>query len=163
EARGLTLTQNARLFALLDMSLSDSLETSFAAKYYYTLWRPITAIQRADEDGNPDTVAEQTRTTLHPTCPPHPTYPAQPAPTAATVVAEVLGTKDRPAQVHGDGYGYRGVARSYSSLWAAADEIARSRVYGGIHFSFDNAAGQQIGRNVAHYVMDHFLLPQDDR
>jgi hypothetical protein len=54
------------------------------------------------------------------------------------------------------------VTRSYGGFWAAADEQARSRVYGGIHFSFDSAAGQQIGANVGGYVMEHFLLAQDD-
>src|SRR5262249_41297036 len=64
-------------------------------------------------------------------------------------------------QVHWDAYGFTGVTRTYTSFWAAADEEARSRVYGGIHFSFDNAAGQGIGRNVGHYVVDNFLRPRD--
>src|SRR5262249_22339796 len=76
-------------------------------------------------------------------------------------LATVLGSNDVPFEVHWDSYGFPGVTRSYAGFWAAADEEARSRVYGGIHFSFDNAAGQGIGRNVAHYVMDHFLVPRE--
>src|SRR5262249_34370638 len=131
-------------------------------KYYYTLWRPITAIRRADEDGNPDTEADPTWTTLHPNTPSYPTYSGNAATigaTCATVLASVLGSNDIPFEVHWDSYGFAGVTRSYTGFWAATDEEARSRVYGGIHFSFDNAAGQGIGRNVAHYVMDNFLPP----
>jgi hypothetical protein len=164
EARGLSLPENARLFALLDMAMNDGLETSFGAKYYYTLWRPVSAIRRAAEDGNPATEADPAWTTLHPTTPSYPTYSGNAATigaASATVLAGVLGSNDVPFEVHWDSYGFPGVTRSYAGFWAAADEEARSRVYGGIHFSFDNAAGQQIGANVAHYVMDHFLLPRD--
>src|SRR5207248_1325504 len=74
EARGLSLAENARLFALLDMAINDGLETSFGTKYYYTLWRPVTAIRRADEDGNPATEADPFWTPLHPSTPSYPTY-----------------------------------------------------------------------------------------
>src|SRR5262249_46645224 len=63
-------------------------------------------------------------------------------------------------QIHWDPYGFAGVTRSYTSFWDAANEQARSRVYGGIHFSFDNVAGQQIGTNVANYVMENYLEPR---
>jgi hypothetical protein len=166
EARGLSLPQSARLFALMDIALNDGLETSYGTKYHYTLWRPITAIRRADEDGNPETEADPGWTTLHPTTPAYPTYSGNAATigaACATVLAGVFGADAVPFEVHWDPYGFAGVTRSYSGFWAAADEMARSRVYGGIHFSFDNAAGQQIGANVAGYVMGHFLTPRVER
>src|SRR6266852_8736042 len=43
--RGLTLTENAHLFALLNLSLSDSLIACWDSKYRYVFWRPITAIR----------------------------------------------------------------------------------------------------------------------
>src|SRR4051812_357415 len=55
-----------------------------------------------------------------------------------------------------------GVTRSYPTFWAAADEQADSRIYGGIHFRFDSAAGQQIGANVGGYVLDHFLTRRNN-
>src|SRR5262249_23561644 len=64
-------------------------------------------------------------------------------------------------QIAWDRYGFPGVTRSYAGFWAAADEEARSRIYGGIHFSFDSVAGQGIGVNVANHVMDHFLQPRE--
>jgi len=161
--RHLSLPETARLFALLDMALNDGLETSFESKYHYQLWRPVTAIQRADEDGNPDTVAEPTWMTEHPTTPPYPTYAGNAATfgaASATVLAAVLGRDDLPFQVDWSPYTPLGGPRSYPGFWAAADEQARSRVYGGIHFQFDSDAGQGIGRNVAHYILDHFLTPE---
>jgi len=165
ESRHTTLVENARLFALMNISLNDGLQTSNESKYHYTLWRPITAIRRADEDGNPATAQDANWNTLHPTTPSYPTYAGN-ASTIGAACATVL------ANVFGDGvsfdvdwsrYGFPGVTRSYDNFDAAADEMAWSRVYGGIHFSFDNTAGHQIGANVGGYVMDHFLLPREPR
>jgi hypothetical protein len=157
------LVENARLFALMNMSLNDGLQTSNESKFHYALWRPITAIRRAGEDGNPATEADPTWNTLHPTTPPYPTYAGNAATigaACATVLGDVFGD-DVPFQVDWSPYGFAGVTRSYDDFWDAADEMAVSRVYGGIHFSFDSDAGQQVGADVAGYVMERFLLPQD--
>ena len=164
ETRDLSLAENARLFALLNMGLHDGLQTSFASKFHYGLWRPVTAIQRASEDGNPATEADTTWTTLHPNTPPYPTYAGNAATigaVSATVLANVLGSDAVPFTVDWSRYGHPGVTRSYGGFWAAADEQAVSRVYGGIHFTFDSDAGQQIGANVGDYVVQNFLEPQN--
>jgi hypothetical protein len=162
-ARQTSLPETARLFALLDMALNDGLQTSNESKYHYTLWRPVTAIRRAAEDGNPATEADPAWTTLHPSTPPYPAYASNASAigaACATVLAGVFGSNDVPVEVHWDRYGFPGVTRSYAGFWAAADEMARSRVYGGIHFTFDCVAGQQVGANVAHYVLGKVLLPR---
>jgi hypothetical protein len=158
------LVENARLLALMNMALNDGLETSFASKFYYGLWRPVTAIRRAGEDGNPATEADPTWVMLHPGVPPYPSYAGNASTigaACATVLADFFGTDDVSFAVDWSAYGFPGVTRSYDGFWEAADEQARSRVYGGIHFNFDSTAGQQIGRNVANYVMDHVLLSED--
>jgi hypothetical protein len=163
KAQGTSLVQNARMFALMDMAQNDGLMTSFAAKYHYVLWRPVTAIRRADEDGNPATVADPTWTTLHPTTPAYPTYSGNAATigaSCATVLARVFGDHV-PFEVHWDAYGFPGVTRSYSGFSTAAQEEADSRIYGGIHFRFDSVAGQQIGGNVGRYVVRNFLTPEN--
>jgi hypothetical protein len=163
KSRDTSLPQTARMFALLDIAANDGLQTSFGSKFYYGLWRPVTAIRRADEDGNPATEADKTWTPLHPTTPPYPTYAGNAATLSAanaTVLADVFGTNDVPFDVHWDAYGFPGVTRSYNSFSDAADEQARSRIYGGIHFTFDSTAGQQIGRNVGGYVLSHVLMPR---
>ena len=162
EEKDTNLVETARMFALLNMGMHDGLATSFGSKFHYGLWRPVTAIRRADEDGNPATVADPTWTTLHPSTPPYPTYAGNASTigaTSATVLAGVFGTDAVPFEIQWDRYGFPGVTRSYPGFWAAADEQARSRVYGGIHFTFDSVAGQQIGRNVGNYVVGNFLEP----
>jgi hypothetical protein len=164
--QGTTLEQTARLFALLDITENDGLETSYTAKYQYALWRPITAIRDPRSDLiNPETQSDPTWTTLHPTTPAFPTYPSNAGAeggTSATILAAFFGTDDIPFQVHWDAYGFLGVTRSYDGFWAAASEEGRSRVYGGIHFTFDVTAGQEIGRRVGDFIFDHFLLPASE-
>jgi hypothetical protein len=71
---GLNLWENARLFALLNMALADGYIGSFETKYHYNYWRPLTAIQLADTDGNPDTDADPAWEALDPTPLAHPEY-----------------------------------------------------------------------------------------
>ena len=154
----LSLTETARLFALMNVALHDGLQTSHESKYHYELWRPITAIQRADEDGNDATEAEADWMTEHPTTPPYPAYASNASTigaACATVLTDVFGP-DVAFQVN-----WSQGARSYDNFWAAADEQANARIYGGIHFRFDCVAGQEIGRDVGSYIIGNFLRPAE--
>ncbi len=156
-SRNLSTVQNARLFALLYLSSHDTLQTTFTSKYTYGLWRPVTAIRRADEDGNPNTVSDPNWTSLIAT-PPYPTYAGNAAAASAslaTTLALFFGRDDIEFQINFGGT--PNVIRNYRSFSALNTEVARSRVYGGIHFNFDNQAGQSAGRNVANYVFMNFL------
>jgi hypothetical protein len=163
EAQDSSLVENARAFALLNMAFHDGLQTSFESKYHYGLWRPVEAIRRAAEDGNAATDADPAWTPLHPSTPPYPTYAGNAATigaASATVLSEVFGS-DVAFEIAWGEYGFADVTRSYESFWEAADEEARSRIYGGIHFTFDSVAGQGIGANVGNYVVDNYLTPAD--
>ncbi len=162
--RGLTTVEMARLFALFNMAVHDQLLTSFTSKYHYGLWRPVTAIRRADEDGNAATTPDATWLALL-SNPPYPAYPGNMAGvgmTHATVLALFFGRDDIAFQNTWENgpNGMGGATRSYSSFTQLAQEEADSRVFGGIHFRFDNEAGQEIGRNVGSYVFLNFLRPQ---
>ena len=160
EAQGNTLQENARLFALLGVANNDALQTTFDSKFHYGLWRPVTAIQQAGEDGNDDTVPDANWTPLHPGTPPYPTYAGNAAGLSAalaTVLNRFFGADNIsfdvrwPADVGG--------TRSYVSFSEAAQETADSRIWGGIHFRFDSVAGQSAGTNVADYVFENFFEP----
>lgn len=158
--RNNTTAENARLFALLNIAFHDTLETAFAGKFQYGLWRPVTAIRRADEDGNPNTTQDANWLPLI-TTPPYPTYPGNHASIGAsqsTILALFFERDDIPFQHTWDGAG--GATRSYVGFKAMADEEDRSRVYGGIHFPFDQVAGQSVGRNVANFVFLNFMKPR---
>src|SRR5262245_55784161 len=159
-AVGSDLVQTARLFVLLNVALVDGLQTSYTSKFDYGVWRPVTAIQRAAEDGNPDTDPDPAWLPLIVT-PPYPTYAGNAATigaASATVLTHVFGTNDIAVTAHWEGT--PGWTRAYPSFWAIADEQARSRIYGGIHFHFDTIAGQEIGTQVGTYLLDNFMLPR---
>ena len=59
-AQGKTLSENARIFALISMAICDGLISSMESKYFYSRWRPVTAIQAGDTDGNPKTIPDST-------------------------------------------------------------------------------------------------------
>ena len=65
--------EQARLFGLLNMALTDGYTGTFETKYLYKYWRPVTAIRLAATDGKPDTAADPTWTPLRET-PPIPDY-----------------------------------------------------------------------------------------
>ena len=55
QARNLSLVEAARVFALVNVSIHDALQTTQASKFVYGVWRPVTAIRAADTDLNPAT------------------------------------------------------------------------------------------------------------
>ncbi len=161
--RNNTTAENARLFALLNIASHDALQTTMTSKFVHGLWRPTTAIRRADEDGNPNTEPDVNWTSLLGN-PPYPTYAGNAAAigtSQATILALVFGRDDIRYQHTWEGAG--GATRSYAGFTVMANEQERSRVYGGIHFTFDGVAGQSAGRNVANYVFLNFMKPRCDR
>ncbi|MBA3711400.1 MAG: vanadium-dependent haloperoxidase [Pyrinomonadaceae bacterium] len=159
-SRNNTTAENARLFALMNISFHDALQTTFASKFVYGLWRPVTAIRRADEDGNPHTEPDGNWSSLIGN-PPYPTYAGNHAAigtSQSTILALFFGRDDIRFEHTWEGAG--GATRSYPGFTAMANEEERSRVYGGIHFTFDQTAGQSAGRNVANYVFLNFMRPR---
>ncbi len=159
-AQEISTVERARLFALTNISLHDALQTTFASKFEHGLWRPVTAIRRADEDGNAATSPDPEWSSLIQS-PPYPSYAGNMAAigtSQSTILALFFGRDDIRFDHTWTGAG--GATRSYAGFGAMADEQARARVYGGIHFTFDNVAGQSVGTNVANYVFSKFMRPR---
>lgn len=157
--RGGSLVENARLLALMAVTEADAAIVCWEGKYRYNLWRPVTAIQRADEDQNPATEADPTWDHLLDS-PPFPSYPSGHS-TFSRAGAELLtryfGTDAITFVAHSDSL--PDVDRTYHSLSDCANEVGLSRIYGGFHFPFDDSAGQESGRKIAAYVSANYLLP----
>ncbi|HOC19392.1 MAG TPA: vanadium-dependent haloperoxidase [Vicinamibacterales bacterium] len=159
-ARQLPPSESARLFALLNLSMADAAIVCWEAKYYYNFWRPLTAVELAELDGNPDTAGLTPGTTWTTvlTTPAHPEYPSGHS-TQSSAAAEVL------ASFFGDATSFTTdsealpVLRNYSSFAAAVDEIHGARIWAGIHFRTACAIGSEIGRAVATYVAAHAMTP----
>lgn len=157
--QGLSLEENARLFALMNISMADAAIAVWDMKYEYELWRPVTAIRLADTDGNPDTEADPTWSSLIAT-PPFPTYTSGHSAfsiAAADILAALLGTDNIAFTSSAEGFMVGD--RSFTSFSQAAEEAAMSRIYGGIHFRFDNTVSQTMGRSIAAYAMANRLAP----
>jgi hypothetical protein len=152
----LSLADSARLFAQVNIASADAFIASFDAKYTYNFWRPVTAIRAADTDGNPGTVPDSTWTPLIVT-PNHPSYGSNHSTqsrAAAEALAAFFGTDHVRFTAQSEW-----VERSYEKFTDAAKEAGKSRIYAGIHWSFDAAAGEALGRKVGQYVADHYFQP----
>lgn len=144
--QNLDLVTSARTFALLDIALADAAISSWDAKYEFDLWRPVTALADTQPGWSPLLVT-----------PPFPTYTSGHS-TFSGAASTVL------AGLFGEGVGFSspsewpGIAdREFATFSAAADEAGRSRIYGGIHFEFDNQAGLTSGRALAGLVLSSQL------
>lgn len=154
------LLETAHLLAQVNLAMSDGIIACWDAKYTYVSWRPITAIQLADTDGNPNTIADPTWTPLLAT-PPFPGYPSAhscASSAAARVLAHYFG-KNTAITVTNDAL--PGEKRTFASFSAALEEIVNARVFGGIHFRTDCNAGQTLGNSVGEYVIKHSLRQID--
>ncbi len=177
-----TVVQNARLFAMANLAMADAGIAGWETKYYYNLWRPITAIRNGANDGNSATTADTTWTPLGAPysngtngasdnfTPPFPTYVSGHA-TFGGALFETLknfyGTDAMSFTLKSDelngittdsgGAGRPKITRSFTSFSQAADENAISRVYLGIHYRFDATEGVKQGSAIADNAFSHFL------
>jgi hypothetical protein len=143
-----SLSKNARVLALINMAMNDSLVASFLNKYHYIFWRPETAIHAGDTDGNPHTVGDPNWTPFIVT-PCFPSYPSNHG-SAGNAAAAILGW------VYGeDGHSITltnpavpDIVLQYSSFNQITHDISDARVYGGIHFRTDQDAGEKLGKSI---------------
>ena len=161
-AHDLTTAENARLFALLNLSFADAVIAFYDAKYTYNFWRPVTAIRAAVMDGNPDNEADPNWLPEVGNTTPDPSYPGAHAVISAAG-AEVLSSflRKRHFEFSVTSEVMPGVERSFTSFPAAAEEATLSRIFAGVHFLFDLTTGQRLGSDVADFVVDNFLTSRD--
>jgi hypothetical protein len=158
-ARRLSLVQNARMFALLNMALSDTAVTVLDTKYHYTVWRPETAIPAAGSDGNDRTEPDASFVPFIST-PCFPSYPSGHATSsyaAREVLERIFGRRGHAIVISTPAV--PDVVLEYTKLGDITSDIDDARVYGGIHFRFDQEAGAEQGRLVGAYVYRHGLPP----
>lgn len=166
----LTLTENARMFALVNMAMADACIAAWDSKYNtpIDLWRPIDAIRETIDDGNAQTTADTGWIPLNDFTPPFPAYTSGHATMGAAhagIMAALFGDNysftvgsDEFAVNAGLGYDPN-LTRTFDSFSEAAWENALSRVYLGVHFYFDALDGNTLGYNVADQVFSTLLRP----
>lgn len=162
---GNTLEENARLFALANVAMADAGITAWECKYLDSFWRPITAINEGDTDGNFETIGDPFWEPLGAPggrdpafTPPFPAYVSGHSTFGAATfqtLANFYGTDSIAFSLRSDEL--PGVVRDYTSFSQAAVENGRSRIYLGIHWSFDDTEGQAMGRAVADHVYGNYF------
>jgi hypothetical protein len=165
---GLDLWENARLFGLLNVALADGYIAMVDSKNHYNYWRPVTAIQTGDTDGNPDTTGDPAWTPLRPT-PPDQDYASGHAiegGAAAEVLKQFFGTDRISFQdcsvtlpAGSTCSDPSPVLRSYTSFSQAAAENAYSRILIGFHFRKSVEEGTDYGRQIGKRAANLYLRP----
>ena len=165
---GLDLWENARLFGLLNLALADGYIAMVDSKNHYNYWRPVTAIQTGDSDGNPDTTGDPAWTPLRPT-PPDQDYASGHSiegGAGAEVLKQFFGTDRISFQDCGVTLPAGStcsdpspVRRSYTSFSQAAAENAYSRILIGFHFRKSVEEGTDYGRKIGKRAAKHYLRP----
>jgi hypothetical protein len=157
-AHGLTLAEQARLFAELTLSGADSLITCWENKALASFWRPQTAIRLGDEDGNPNTDGDPNWVSAIGT-PPYPDHTSgyNCATGAYLEAAELYFGSGRTTFTLQLASG--AVSRTYAHFRDVWDDTIDARVYQGIHFRSADEQGAKIGRDVARWVDKHALQP----
>jgi hypothetical protein len=151
------ITRTARTLAIMNMSLSDAHITVFESKYFYRTWRPETAVRRADEDGNPCTSPDPDYSpfVVTPCFPGYPSAHGAGGGAARVVLERAYGRKGHDLTI--TDAGASGIVLHYSDLRDITDDVSDARVYGGIHFRYDQVAGNRMGEAIGRYNLRHLL------
>jgi hypothetical protein len=160
--KGLSVSENARLFAVLSMATADSQIVGFEEKYKRPHWRPVTAIRAAANLNIPGLVGDSEWEPLLVT-PMQPDYPSAHAifsGAAEAVLRAFFGSDDVKVSVTYPGP--FGVTRSYGKFSEMTEEVENARVWGGIHFRSADRDGSDVGRKIGEIVVRDFPKPAID-
>ena len=168
--QGLDLWENARLFGLLNLALADGYIAMADSKNHYNYWRPVTAIQTGDTDGNPDTTGDPAWTPLRQTPPNHDYASGHSIEggAGAEVLKQFFGTDEISFQdcsvtlpAGSTCSDASPVFRSYTNFSQAAAENAYSRILIGFHFRKSIEEGTEYGHKIGKRAANLYLRPAD--
>ena len=161
-ARGLSFTENAHLFALLNVSMADAGIACWDGKYRYVFWRPITAIRDGFTPADSDPAWIPWLDFFPGGTPAHPEYPSGHSTVSGSAAFILAARFGENTAFSLDSETLPGKTRSFASFTDATMEIADARVFGGIHYRTSCVRGNMLGRTVADYVSRHALRPTGD-
>lgn len=165
--RGTGLLETARSFALLNIAMADAGIASWDAKYHYDVWRPIDAVRQGGVDGNNATDGDPNWIPLLKT-PPFPSYTSGHSTFSGAANAVLTSLFGEHVEFSSQSDGHLAaeqrplaqsqiVTRHFESFEQAAKEAGMSRIYGGIHYRFDDTAGRALGEQVGKAVVERTL------
>lgn len=179
----------ARLLALVNTAMSEAGIAIWESKFFYKIWRPIGGIREADPGTGPSGIGDNNAaTTCDPTftplgapasnlagpnfTPPFPAYPSGHAGFGGALfetLRKFYGTDNIAFtfvsdEFNGSTRDNKGnirplLPRTFTTLSQAEEENGQSRIYLGIHWSYDKTEGIAQGRKVADWVFSHAFQP----
>jgi hypothetical protein len=156
--RKLSLADTARFFGMAYAAEADSLIGCYNAKYHYSFWRPVTAIQNGDIDGNPDTVADPTWLPLGVT-PAHPEYTAAHVcltGALADVLKAYFGSPNLHISINST---VTGTTHNFTNVRDWEKQVEFARIYAGFHYHHSVVQGLVLGHKVAQHVVGNYFRP----
>jgi hypothetical protein len=156
-----SLGDSARLLALANLATADALISCWDSKYHYSFWRPVTAIQEGDSDGNRKTIGDTTWEPLVNT-PNYPDYTSGANAVSGAMTAilrQVFRTDVLSFSITTDAPNVIQRTRSYTRFSDAAQEVVDARMLRGIHFRFADEAARRQGTEVARWAFRKVLRP----
>jgi hypothetical protein len=157
-SQDLSRAENARFFAMLYLTAADAQIACFQDKERYGFWRPQTAIQLAENDGNPATVADPNWKPLIPN-PPYPDHPSGHNCISSSFVETLKDFFGTNHMAFDATHATLGIKREFTRFSQAIAEIRLARVYAGIHFMTADAHGASLGKKVAAWREEHYFKP----
>jgi len=148
---------SARLLALATLAMADAVITVWDSKKHYVLWRPVTAIQEGENDGNAATAGDPSWQPFLNT-PPYPDYTSGANGVTGALtrsLALFFGKDDMTFTVTSDYQQAMQKTRSYARFSDMASDMVNVRIYHGIHFRFADEASREQGTKVADWVFGH--------
>jgi hypothetical protein len=153
------IMESARMIAAVNVAGADAGITCWRAKWDFNYWRPQTAVQQADGDGNPDTTADPAWMPFRP-APAYPEYPSgHGCVTSATSEAleELFGQELDIDIQQKDAAGVVVATRHYDDAEVWQDDVTDARIFLGYHFRDAMDDSLELGEHVAEYVVDHWF------
>jgi hypothetical protein len=155
---GLGTAETSRLLAMTWTAAADGAVGCWNDKYYWSFWRPITAIREAASDGNPATVADPAWTPLLAT-PPFPDHPSGHSCVTTAVMHTLAGFFGTDKVAFDLRNNTSGATRHFGRFTQAAKEVLDARVWSGIHFRAADEQGAVIGEKVARWLRWNYFEP----
>jgi len=155
KSEGMGVVDEARFYAQLNVSTADALINCWDEKDYWLFWRPITAIQEGDNDGNPRTTGDPAWLPLIPTPPYSDHSSGYNCVSGAMMNTAALFLGDN-TDLHITNLA-TGVTRDYKRFTDVPKDTIEARVLQGIHFRNADVSGAKIGKDVARWVKSHYF------
>ena len=163
-SHSLSTSETSKLLALVDAAMADSGIAAWDAKRHYNFWRPQSAIQNGDADGNPKTEGDMTWTPFIATPPysDHSSGANSFVASATRAIALYFDTDEMEFQIATTNPGPTMTdLRSYSKLSQVRDEVVEARILEGIHFRSADADARRQSEHIAQWANSHYFRPVD--